>query len=154
MLRGYFIFIFMISLFAVPHPLWAQTGQCPAVFQVTKKQEDVVLGHGTVNIPKTHTLILKLKEDIPATADCSDYADVKEIRLHAVEEHDQAFQSLTKGDVVTGTLNYHRPSPYGKFLHDNYHYGLRLLTLKKAKNGEIIDYGGQQYVYFRHIGLY
>ena len=59
MLRGYFIFIFMISLFAVPHPLWAQTGQCPAVFQVTKKQEDVVLGHGTVNIPKTHTLILK-----------------------------------------------------------------------------------------------
>jgi hypothetical protein len=121
---------------------------------VINKQEDVVLGHGSANIPKTHTLILKPTEDIPATKECSAYTDVKQIRLNNIENHDPVFQSLEKGDVITGTLHYHRPSPHGKMLNENYHHGLRVLSLEKRKGREVSAYGDPQYIYFRHIGLY
>lgn len=137
----FFTCLFVVALLC-PQISWAN---CEVTLKVSEKRADIVLGHGG-STPQTHTVILKPTGSVSGDT-CSSYISMSEIHMNNVEQHDKAFQDLEVGDVVTGTLNYHRPSPYGKSLADNYHHGFRLLTTKNA------DYS-QKYVYFRHIGLY
>lgn len=138
-----FLVCLLGAVLSLSQGAWAN---CAVNLVVEAKRADIALCHGDCDIPSTHTVILKPQQKIGG-AGCAAYSHVGEFHMNNVEQHDKAFQSLKEGDVVKGTLNYHRPSPHGKSLHSNFHHGLRMLSAKGK------DYS-LQYMYFRHIGLY
>lgn len=141
------IVVFFVCLLAALFSFsQSSMANCEITLKVIAKRADIVLGHGG-SVPKTHSVVLRPKDGIRESAECVAYSNTREFHMNNVEQHDKAFQVLKAGDIITGTLNYHRPSPYGKSLNENYHHGFRLLTTKDA------DYN-EKYVYFRHIGLY
>jgi hypothetical protein len=139
----FFVCLLVVTL-SLPQTSWAN---CEVTLKVLAKPTIPVLCHGDCDVPSTHSVILKPQREITKSEECAAYSNTKEFRMNNVEQHDKAFQELEVGDVVTGTLNYHRPSPYGKHLNDNYHHGFRLLKSKDEDHS-------QKYTYFRHIGLY
>ncbi len=136
-------FLILITGLLITPVAWAD---CPVTLMVAEKREDLVLGYGG-EYPKTHSVILKPTSAMEASEKCNAYHTVKEFHLNNVEQYHEIFQSLKVGDMITGTLNAHRPSPHGKMLHENFHHGFRLLTHANQ------DFS-QEYIYFRHIGLY
>ena len=119
---------------------------CNVTLEVATKQQDIILRHGGSD-PATHSLILVPHAAIENTDICADYVSATEFHINNVEQADPAFQRLNVGDIVTGSLNYHRPSPYGKTLFENFHHGFRLI---KDRHGDYTN----DYKYFRHIGVY
>ena len=121
-------FVFFISI--------AHAHACPVTLKVKAKQQDVVLSHGG-DIPKTYSVILIPTEAIKDRSEtCEAYLSVNEVHMNNVTRADEVFKRLEEGDIIHGTLNYHRPSPYGKTLYDNFHYGFRLT---KDKYGSYED---------------
>jgi hypothetical protein len=81
--------------------------------------------------------------------DCKGYGEITLLRMNAVQNHAPEFQALQEGDIITGRLSYHRPSPHGKFLFPRYHNGLQMTSLKR--DGVLIHDWSKDYIYFRHI---
>jgi len=132
---------------------------CPVTLKVLQKNELIALGKPQISpsdsgIPAIHNLVLKTEADLDNHEECVAYNDVKEFHMNNVQQHDPAFQALEEGDVITGTLNYHRPSPHGKMLYENFHHGFRLLTVKIADDDNVSEDHSDKYTYFRHIGTY
>lgn len=140
--RTHFFLTLLCGLF-LTMSAWAN---CPVTLKVVSKQADIILGKGG-EIPQTHSVILMPMDQIGSSEPCKAYVEAKQFRMNNVEQHDQNFQDLEQGDIITGTLNYHRPSPFGKMLYDNYHHGFRLLSKEQE------DFS-QEYIYFRHIGVF
>ena len=122
---------------------------CFVTLKVVSKEQIISLGKPFAGptSPTSNSLTLKPTANIPNSEACSDYVSAKEFKMNNIEAHHQAFINLQKGDVVEGTLNYHRPSPHGKMLYGNFHHGFRLL---KSNDNDYSD----GYIYFRHIGVY
>lgn len=138
----YFIFLLFILI-----PCSPVLANCPVTLVVEDKQANIIAGKYPDSIPETHTVVLKPSASIKEIDECKSYLSAKEFHMHAVEQHDKVFQELAPGDIITGTLNFHLPSPYGKTLFESYHHGFRLITYKEQDFSE-------EYVYFRHIGVF
>ena len=130
--------------------VYAMDTACPIILKVEKREQDIVVSHrGDGPAMSSLTLIpLNKVHDIPA---CKAYITTKTYKMNNVGQHHIVFQNMVENDIIKGTLNYHRPSPYGKMLNDNYHYGLRVLSVKR---GNTLNNYDDQYIYFRHIGLF
>ena len=130
--------------------VYAMDVVCPVTLKVERKNQDVVVGHGG-DVPTMFSLTLIPLNKVQDIPPCKAYITTKTYKMNNVGQHHIVFQNMVENDIVTGTLNYHRPSPYGKMLNDNYHHGLRILSVKR---GNTVDNYDDQYIYFRHIGLF
>jgi len=144
--RLIFTAIFTMLILSASHKVWAdnlKSFNCSVTFIVIEKQRDHILGYNAER-PNTHSVVLKPITDFSEDEQCTSFINHNTFRMNNVEGSDPVFYKLVVDDIVLGTLNYQRPSHFGKFLHDNYHYGFRVLQVND-KNYE------DTYKYFRHI---
>jgi len=124
---------------------------CPVTLEVIRKDYITMAGrNSTPSDP--YSIILRPIKQIGYIEKCNSLANVKNFHMNNAGSQN-VFKSLDIGDIVSGTINYHRPSPFGKMLNENFHYGFRLNKLTSQNKGNK-TFDNNSYIYFRHIGLY
>ena len=83
---------------------------------------------------------------------CDGYKDKSRFEMNAVHTGSPKIANLKVGQKLEGTLNYHMPSPHGKILREEYHNGFRIIKVWNDK--EVVEDYSQEYVYYRHIGVF
>ena len=122
---------------------------------MTLKIEDVygslLLGKGVYKEEGVN-FRLSIKAIEKNNPECKNYKGKKRLEMNAVDVALPEMSNLDAGKILEGSLNYHRPSPFGKTLFEAYHHGFQI---KKILDGsEVLEDYSDQYVYFRHIGVF
>ncbi len=146
-MRSILLIVFLLILPSISH-----ASNCPVTLNIDRVYAQPFLGQGDNFGEEGVNYDLSLMAIDEENPECEQYKDKKTFEMGRVDIFLPLISNLKKGQRLEGSLNYHRPSPFGKTLHEEYHNGFRIMKVFKGDKA-VQDYS-EEYIYFRHIGVF